>query len=282
MATPSINMHKNGLEYIDIQTSLCEARIFLQGAQIYFFKPKDQAPLLWGSQKNDYLPGQGIRGGVPICWPWFGQHANPNYPQHGFARTSLWELESYDERDNVTYVSLRLPITKKNKQFWPHNTAVNIQFELSDTLTIHLINTNLGHEKVRITQALHTYFPIENIHQLEASGFSHANYIEFNEGPYQQLTDVVKFTKETDRVYTQLSTTQYLKTPQGIIQVSRENSQSAVLWNPWIEKSKHLSCFDHNDYLSMVCLEAANVLNDKVELNKGETHKLTTHIGWKV
>ena len=91
--------------------------------------------------------------------------------------------------------------------------------------------------------------------------------------------DVI-FDKETDRVYTDLSLVQQLHTPQGTIEVSRENSRSAVLWNPWIEKSTRLSRFKADDYLTMVCLEAANVLEDKVILASGQSHTLTTHIRW--
>ena len=89
------------------------------------------------------------------------------------------------------------------------------------------------------------------------------------------------FDRETDRVYTDLGPAQLLHTPQGTIEVSRENSQSAVLWNPWIEKSQRLGRFNPEDYLTMVCLEAANVLEDKVVLAPGETHSLVTHIRWK-
>ena len=103
---------------------------------------------------------------------------------------------------------------------------------------------------------------------------------EFGEGPFAQTQDDVTFDKETDRVYTDLAAVQTLHTPNGVIQVSRENSYSAVLWNPWIDKSVRLSRFNADDYLTMVCLEAAYVLEDKLQLAPGESHTLTTHIRW--
>jgi glucose-6-phosphate 1-epimerase len=184
---------------------------------------------------------------------------------------------------NAQSISLifTLPASEIDNNYWPHDTQIKVLFTLGETVSVSLVNTNNAHYDVTLTQALHSYFPIEDIHQLKASGFGGSEYTELGEGPCKQHDDVVTFNKETDRVYTQLGPTQELHTPNGTIVVSRENSQSAVLWNPWIDKSKRLSRFNHHDYLTMVCLEAANVLEDSVVLAPGQSHTLTTHIGWK-
>ncbi|MCU7984637.1 D-hexose-6-phosphate mutarotase [Shewanella oncorhynchi] len=281
MGSVTTKKHANGLDYVEVNTALCQARIFLQGAQIDYFQPVGKPPLLWVSSADDYQPGNGIRGGVPVCWPWFGMSSEANFPQHGFARTRIWALGSVEMRNQLVDLRFSLKISEQDKIYWPHNTEVSVLFTLGDTLSISLVNTNLGTDPVTLTQALHSYFPIEDIHQLKASGFSGSKYIEFAQGPYPQTTDEVLFDRETDRVYTDLGPVQLLHTPQGTIEVSRENSQSAVLWNPWIEKSQRLGRFNPEDYLTMVCLEAANVLEDKVVLAPGETHSLVTHICWK-
>ncbi|AVI68419.1 D-hexose-6-phosphate mutarotase [Shewanella sp. WE21] len=280
MGSVTTKKHANGLDYVEVNTALCQARIFLQGAQIDYFQPVGKPPLLWVSSADDYQPGNGIRGGVPVCWPWFGMSSEA-FPQHGFARTRIWTLGSVEMRNQLVDLRFSLKISEQDKIYWPHNTEVSVLFTLGDTLSISLVNTNLGTEPVTLTQALHSYFPIEDIHQLKAYGFSGSKYIEFAEGPYPQTTDEVLFDRETDRVYTDLGPVQLLHTPQGTIEVSRENSQSAVLWNPWIEKSQRLGRFNPEDYLTMVCLEAANVLEDNVVLAPGETHSLVTHIRWK-
>lgn len=280
MGSVTTKKHANGLDYVEVNTALCQARIFLQGAQIDYFQPVGKPPLLWVSSADDYQPGNGIRGGVPVCWPWFGMSSEA-FPQHGFARTRIWTLGSVEMRNQLVDLRFSLKISEQDKIYWPHNTEVSVLFTLGDTLSISLVNTNLGTEPVTLTQALHSYFSIEDIHQLKACGFSGSKYIEFAEGPYPQTTDEVLFDRETDRVYTDLGPVQLLHTPQGTIEVSRENSQSAVLWNPWIEKSQRLGRFNPEDYLTMVCLEAANVLEDNVVLAPGETHSLVTHIRWK-
>ncbi|PMG76650.1 D-hexose-6-phosphate mutarotase [Shewanella sp. 10N.286.51.B7] len=280
MGSVTTKKHPNGLDYVEVNTDLCQASIFLQGAQIDYFQPKDKAPLLWVSNADDYQPGNGIRGGIPVCWPWFGASPTEGFPQHGFARTSIWSLASVKMRDQLVDLTFTLKITEANKQFWPHDTEVSVLFTLGETLSVSIVNKNNADYPVNLTQALHTYFPIEDIHQLTATGFSGAKYIEFGKGPYSQDSDEVSFTRETDRVYTDLASTQLLHTPNGTIEVSRENSQSAVLWNPWIDKSERLSRFNNNDYLTMVCHETANVLEDEVSLAPGESHTLTTHIRW--
>ncbi|MGB6138586.1 MAG: D-hexose-6-phosphate mutarotase [Shewanella sp.] len=281
MGSVTTQKHANGLEYVDVNTELCQARIFMQGAQIDQFTPKGKPPLLWVSSADDYQPGNGIRGGIPVCWPWFGTHENPEYPQHGFARNKIWSLESVNMRNQVVDLVFTLPKSEFEQQYWPHNTEVKVLFTLSETLSVSIVNTNLGDTHVNLTQALHSYFPIGDIHQLKATGFSHSKYIEFGQGPITQSQDSVEFDRETDRVYTELAPLQTLHTPHGTILVSRENSQSAVLWNPWIDKSVRLSRFKSDDYLTMVCLEAANVLEDNVKLAPGESHTLTTHIAWQ-
>ncbi|WP_372872250.1 D-hexose-6-phosphate mutarotase [Shewanella sp.] len=281
MTSVTTKKHPNGLDYVEIDTRFCKARIFLQGAQIDFFQPAGKAPLLWVSDADDYKPGSGIRGGIPVCWPWFGTHSNPDFPQHGFARTRLWHLSDTRIVDEAVELTFSLALSEDDKCFWPHDTQVQIHFHLTDTLKVTLVNRNLGTKTVTLTQALHTYFPIQDVHALVAKGFSGAKYIEFGEGPYAQDGDEVTFNRETDRVYTDLGPVQTLHTPEGVIEVKRENSQSAVLWNPWIDKSKWLARFNDEDYLTMVCLEAANVLEDKLVLEPGQTHELTTVIRWK-
>ncbi|WP_144208620.1 D-hexose-6-phosphate mutarotase [Shewanella donghaensis] len=280
MGSVTTKKHPNGLDFVEINTALCQARIFHQGAQIDIFQPTDKAPLLWVSDADDYQPGNGIRGGIPICWPWFGASEITGFPQHGFARTSLWSLSSVKMRDQIVDLIFTLKITNEQQQYWPHDTEISVLFSLSDTLSVSIVNKNNGDYPISFTQALHTYFPIGDIHKLSATGFENSKYIEFGKGPYSQESDKVNFNRETDRVYTELGDTQILHTLEGDIQVSRDNSQSAVLWNPWIDKSQRLSRFKDDDYLTMVCHETANVLEDEVKLLPGESHTLTTHIRW--
>ncbi|QBF84520.1 D-hexose-6-phosphate mutarotase [Shewanella maritima] len=281
MGSVTTKTHVNGLKFVEINTDLCFATIYLQGAQIDQFQPKGQQPLLWVSSADDYQPGNGIRGGIPICWPWFGQSQVEGFPQHGFARTTTWDLVSVKMVNQVAFVTMELNVKPEHRNFWPHETKLQVVFELGSKLKVSLTNTNLTDYPVSLTQALHTYFPTSDIHNTYVSGLAESQYIEFAKGPYAQNDDLVEFTRETDRVYTNLGAAQVITTPEGCIVVERENSQSAVLWNPWIDKSQRLSRFNDNDYLSMLCLEATNVLEDQVTLAAGASHTLTTTIYWQ-
>lgn len=279
--SPSVSVQQTdtGLEYISVDADLCSAKIFLQGAQLTEFTPKGKKPLIWVSQDEDYQVGKGVRGGIPICWPWFGMSTNDGWPQHGFARTMLWRAEEVVENDDKIVVSFSLPMAQVNKEYWPHQSSLKVVFTLSDRLHIELINTNTGDAAFELTQALHTYFPTPEIENTTVDGLQGANYIEFGEGPYTQ-NGIVSFARETDMVYQNTPLVQTINTPDGIIEVGRENSSSCVLWNPWIEKSKRLSNFRDDEYHTMLCLEAANVMDDKVTLQPGASHSLVHTVRW--
>ncbi|ALU43537.1 D-hexose-6-phosphate mutarotase [Pseudoalteromonas rubra] len=270
---------ESGLEYFDVNGPHCQAKIYLQGAQITEFIPTGQKNLLWVSQDETYLEGQSIRGGIPICWPWFGVHAEPDWPAHGFARKQVWRAERVEEDDTAIRIVLSLPMASVDRTFWSYESSLTVEFILSEQLEVRLCNTNTGSETFTLTQALHTYFPTPAIAQTRVDGLQGANFIEFGEGPFVQ-NEVVTFARETDMVYTQAPEVQIIETPEGKIAVGREHSSSCVLWNPWIEKSKRLSNFRDDEYHTMLCLEAANVMDDAVTLAPGESHTLTTKISW--
>ncbi|MEH6817818.1 MAG: D-hexose-6-phosphate mutarotase, partial [Pseudoalteromonas distincta] len=223
----SIEQSESGLEFIKVASEKCDAKIFLQGGQITEFIPKNNKPLIWVSQEETYQEGASIRGGIPICWPWFGTHANDGWPAHGFARTSVWQADEVHESDEQITVSLKLPMKLVNTTYWPHQSALKVEFVLSDKLQVRLTTTNLGSVPFSFTQALHTYFPTSDITNTHVDGLQGAQYIEFSEGPFVQ-NDVVSFNRETDMVYTQANTMQTINTPEGVINVSRENSSSCV------------------------------------------------------
>lgn len=276
----SIKQTQTGLEYIEVNSPLCDAKIFLQGAQLTQFTPKDQKPLIWVSEDEDYIAGKSVRGGIPICWPWFGVSEKKDWPIHGLARTQLWRAEEVNEKDDYIEVSLSLPMLQISKEYWPHETGLKVVFKLSKTLTVSLTNTNLGKDQLSFTQALHTYLPTPDIKTTQVDGLQGSQYIEFGEGPFDQ-NGIVNFTRETDMVYNNAPLVQTIKTQDGTISVARENSTSCVLWNPWIDKSQRLSNFQDDEYNKMLCLEAANVKQDTVKLAPGESHTLATIIKWE-
>lgn len=278
-ASVSIQRTESGLEYIQVDSALCHGKVFLQGAQLTEFTPKGQDNLIWVSADEDYLEGKAVRGGIPICWPWFGVHSDADWPIHGVARKLVWRAEEVIEHDTHIEVRLSLPMTLVDETYWPHQSKLEVTFVFGESIEVRLTNTNLGPQAFTLTQALHTYFPTSDISETSVEGLQGSQYIEFGEGPFAQ-NEVVYFARETDMVYTQAPAVQVINTPKGRIEVTRENSQSCVLWNPWIEKSQRLSNFKDDEYLSMLCLEAANVMDDAITVQPGESHTLATRLRW--
>ena len=278
-ASVSIQRTESGLEYLNVDSPRCSAKIFLQGAQLTEFTPAGKGNLIWVSADEDYLEGKAVRGGIPICWPWFGVHSDPDWPIHGVARKLMWRAEEVLENDDGIIIKLSLPMSLVDETYWPHKSRLEVEFHLTEQLRVSLTNTNLGESAFTLTQALHTYFPTPNIEATNVDGLQGSKFIEFGEGPFDQNA-VIGFARETDMVYTQAAPVQIIKTPAGDIEVGRENSSSCVLWNPWIEKSKRLSNFRDDEYLTMLCLEAANVMDDAATVEPGHSHTLTTTLRW--
>ena len=87
MLATAEQIEAHGLKALRLRASGSEALVYLHGAHLASFRTSEHGELLWLSEKARYAPGKAIRGGVPICFPWFGAHARAELPAHGFART---------------------------------------------------------------------------------------------------------------------------------------------------------------------------------------------------
>ncbi|MCK4874835.1 MAG: D-hexose-6-phosphate mutarotase, partial [Sulfurimonas sp.] len=173
------NKLPNGFEYIEIKNDAATAKIALQGAHIYEYTRNQEEPLLWLSETSDFEYGKSIRGGVPVCWPWFGINKDENLPQHGFARTAMWKLINSDEVDaNTTAVIFSFSHTTQTLKLWPHRFELELHVVVSDRLTIELKTTNFDDKEFLITQALHTYFDISHISHVNIKGLDKKPYLD--------------------------------------------------------------------------------------------------------
>ena len=232
----------SGLPGWRLRFGVAQLDICQQGAQILSYFPDiEQPPLIWLSDCAEYAPGQGVRGGVPICWPWFGAlEYNPpavqnmstaDAPFHGLARTVDWQLlDSSAERD-----ALRLTLQLDASQGladWPHAAMLQLQIELGERLTIRLENHNLGSEPLAISQALHTYFAVSDIRQVTVQGLEGCSYHEtLEDWQLREQDGALSFSGETDRVY--LHVPEYLQIIdagwQRRIHLRTQGSQSAIV-----------------------------------------------------
>lgn len=267
----SIVEGKGGFPIIRIDNEHASAVISVYGAQVLSYRSKNSTKdLLYVSEKAFFEKGKAIKGGIPICWPWFGQDQEKVGTQmHGFARNMLWKLE--DTRvlaDGETVIILSLTDTEETKKLWPHEFKLTLKIQVGKTLKLVLQTENTGSSSFVITQAMHAYFAIDDIHQISILGLDQVSYFDKVSGKTEsvlQKNDLF-IDQEVDRIYTDV--------PCELVLVDRESnrkviihskgSETAIVWNPWIEISKNSGDLTDDAYQQFVCIETANAVEDKV------------------
>ena len=276
---------KGELDCLFVQHPRFSAELLLQGAQLISFAPTQQDNWLWLSELAQYQQGQAVRGGIPICWPWFGNaERNPEAvkalitkpeqaPAHGFVRTQVWKIVEIIEQPET--IQIELCTNTKAQIASSFQLALKAVFELTATsLKVQLITENTGKNQQSFSQALHSYFPTQDIKATQLLGLDDVCYLDTLANWQEKLQQqAVEFTAETDRIYYPKAAI-YLHTPNYQAKLQSQGSQSAVVWNPWIEKSKTLSQFSAAAYLKMFCVETANAAADFVTLAPGAQHCL--------
>lgn len=271
----------NGLVFAEIDNVLGTSYICLQGAHITTFRPKDQVePVIWVSKFAKFAPGKSIRGGAPVCWPWFGAHASESsFPGHGFARTVMWEVtQSASLPTGETEITLALVENDQTRAQWPHKTRVELNVIVGHSLKASLNTTNLGDAPVQIGEALHTYLQISDIEAVQVTGLENTTYLDKVGEPTRRTQDgAVTFSGEVDRVYVDTETTCYIVDPayERRIKIAKTGSRSTVVWTPWEEKADKMGDFGPDGWRQMVCVESVNALENVVSIGAGETHRMS-------
>lgn len=269
----------NGFAYIEIKNSSAEAKIALQGAHLFHYARVGEEPILWLSEVSDFELGKAIRGGIPVCWPWFGFNEDKTLPQHGFARTALWEFVCSDELDEKTSsVTLKLTHSDETLKMWHYKFLLELKITISDKLVMELKTTNLDCESFVLTQALHTYFKVSHISDATIKGLDNKPYLDALTWKNEVQEGDITFNQEVDRVYQEVDGEIVLSDKKRVIHVRNENSSSAVVWNPWIEKTLRMSAMKPNAYESMLCIESANAFDDFKVIKPQESHTLKAAI----
>ncbi len=268
-----------GLAVAEVANSLGNATIALQGAHLMTWAPRGHKPVIWLSRAARFAPGKSIRGGVPICWPWFGPHAsNAALPAHGFARTVPWEvIGAQTLADGATRLDFRLIQNDATRAPWPHATLLECHLSIGAALEIDLVTRNADRSAITIGDALHTYFEVSDVRRTTIRGLEGCPYLDkMDGGRRKQQSGAVTISAETDRIYLESSVDCLIDDPgfQRRIRIRKRGSRSTVVWNPWIEKSVKMGDFGENGYLNMVCVESTNAADDVVTIAPGGEHHL--------
>lgn len=269
---------------VEIKNKHGTALISLQGAHILSWIPAGGDEVIWLSEDAVFAKGKSVRGGVPICWPWFGPHeSNADYPAHGFARTTGWHTfctETLD--DGSTRITFTTRPTDKNKAMWPPETEVDCKITVGEKLEIDLVTQNNGAEPIVIGQALHTYFKVGDVSKVLLHGLDDTDYLDKLEGFKRKIQHgPVVIDEEVDRIY--LNTTSECviedKQLQRNIVINKCGSHSTVVWNPWQATAEKMGDLGKDGYKNMLCVESSNAAEDVVTIQPGKKYHLWVQYG---
>lgn len=282
----AFRVNADGLVFADIDNTLAKASICLQGGHVVSWQPKGQTrPVVWVSSQAKFAPGKSIRGGVPVCWPWFGPHeSEAGFPAHGFARTVPWAVTGTRALDGgATEVVLTMQETEQVCAQWLHPTRLEIRVSVGATLKVELVTHNLGTQDVVIGEALHTYFEIGDIAEIKVHGLDGCEYLDKVADFARKRQDgAIAFAGETDRVYLNTEAECIIEDAQlrRRIRIAKSGSRSTVVWTPWTEKAEKMGDFGpghaaRGGWREMVCVESANAFENLVSVPAGQVHALT-------
>lgn len=272
---------RGGLTAIFVTSPLARADIYLHGAHITQFQPTGEEPVLWMSAKSVFHPAKAIRGGVPICFPWFGaSETDPNAPAHGFARLADWRIEdiSRDASGGVVVV-LALDANEATLALWPVEFRARQTITIGTELAMSLEVTNTSGGTIRFEEALHSYLAVSDVRAVTIEGFGGVRYADKLDGGevMEQAAAVVAFTGETDRVYLDVPEVCVLNDPGMArkIEIRSRASRDTVVWNPWVDKARRMADFGDTEWPGMVCIETANIGGNGIELAAGGVHTMS-------
>lgn len=256
----SLVVGQGGLPKLLIETPSSRAEIYLQGAQITHFQKKGEVPLLFVSASSDFAARKPIRGGVPIVFPWFG--GREGLPAHGFARIETWQLTATLLLPNR---AVRLHFSLPTSELYEVEWIITV----SDKLAMELIVMNNTDENTTFETCLHTYFQVSDINSISITGLSGAQgWNNITGSDFVEGESPILFTAETEIVYSNTTATVEIVDPlwSRKTRVVTSGSNSTVVWNPWIEKSKCLRDFGDDEYLQMLCVESGNIARNEINL----------------
>ncbi len=252
--------------------------MYLHGAHVTSWKPAGGEEVLFLSSQSRWEHGYAIRGGVPVCFPWFGDYAeHPKAPAHGFVRTKAWQVGSITKAGDAVTVSMFTESNEDTKTWWPADFRLVHRATFGRDLSLELVVTNAGRTSLRFEEALHAYYRVGNVEKVRVRGLDTIPYLDKTDsGREKTQRGELVIVSETDRVY--LNTRDAIELEDPLLhrrtRITKENSLTTVVWNPWVQKAHSMSDFADDAWIQMICIETSNVSDFAVNLPPGRQHTM--------
>ena len=258
------------------------AVVALQGAQVLSYVPAGGEEVLWLSPVAQLSTAKAVRGGIPVCWPWFGPHPDgASKPAHGFVRAAPWQVIETATDDLATRITLRFDAATIDPALWPHQAIATLTAELASSLKITLETVNEGANDISLSQALHSYFAVGDVSRVVISGLNQRRYIDqLDRSAAPVQSGEILIAAEVDRIYQDTADDVIIADASSAraIKVAKSGSASTVVWNPWLEKGERLGDLGAGGHSRFVCIETANAGSDIQILRPGARHSLVQEI----
>ena len=267
-----------GLPRVQISGSFGHGEMYLHGAQVTSWKPAGSDELLFVSTKSRWEDGQAIRGGIPICFPWFRAKVDDQHaPAHGFVRTKAWHLESIVESEAGVTVSMFTESDEHTRGWWPGEFRLAHRVTFGSALSLELVCTNTGATSLRFEEALHTYNRVADVERVSLHGLDSVRFLDNTESNKEKVQrgDVV-IASQTDNAYLDTKSTIDLSdvNRRRRIRLTKANSLTTVVWNPWREGAAGLRDLGDGEWAQFICVEASNILSAAINLAAGQEHRM--------
>jgi glucose-6-phosphate 1-epimerase len=267
-----------GLARVQITGAFGEGEMYLHGAHVTSWKPAGHDEVIFISTKSRWEEGQAIRGGIPICFPWFRAKSDDAHaPAHGVVRTKMWQLESITQNENEVAVTMFTQSDEHTRKWWPGEFRLVHRATFGSNLRLELICTNAGTTPFRFEEALHTYNRIANIQDARVQGLDGVSYLDNTDSNKEKTQrGDVSIVSATDSAYcnTQNEVDLLDLNNKRRIRLQKEHSHSTVVWNPWREGAARLQDLGDGEWKQYLCVEASNILGAAVNLAPGQEHRM--------
>ncbi|MCK4842142.1 MAG: D-hexose-6-phosphate mutarotase [Methylococcales bacterium] len=276
---------KGGLPFIEVTNKKASALISIYAGQVLSFKPVNEAEDFMFISDNAYFQeGRAIKGGIPICWPWFGSALdtkNNKLPDHGFVRNNYWSVSAVDILDNGdTKIKLEFVDSAKTRKLWRYEFYLALEIIVGDSLTLELLTQNTGDKSFFITEALHTYFNVGDATQVQVLGLEKTEYLDKTED-FIKVCQIGALTisEETDHIHLGVKQDLTINDPafNRNIKITSSGNKNVVVWNPWVKGSAEITDLESDDYRHFICVEIANVASDIVEILPDSEYRIVTN-----